>query len=512
MPNGKGGLFGGLNFDFGLPKGLAVRVDTRQDIANIRRNEIAERQKRIDSQTKAKMLTDDLQFGNASNPWDHKLLKDFTESKLNDIGKFVTNNPDWDTDPGKLLQLNQLKRSLIDNDIVLRSERIKAHKDAMDKWLNDPKNKEMVNFDEVLQKRKEYENYINTGSIDGVEGNNIEFVWQQPGLGIDLSGEFANRARTVGRQGSKDISIGNRYFNEKYVTREDMMTEALNMINDQGQVGVAIRKQFSDLKENDGVPENMTINQWVFDNLWNNRLEDKRDLIGSDVYKSRNGSAGSGNAKPYKSYFFDPLANPTNKTLEDLIDYNKDGSYTTLQGFKIPIRKEDGTVEYTAIESSRNMRIPADVKQRKEIIKQGEEIGVLTQYKIPLEDTNYIPIVEELGSHGLINSNEFAQWMGNNFDEAEDIEINDAKTIKKWTEEDKDGNEKHFLLVNAFTPHLFNSVSQVQHDQRYGTKSTTPFDPNVPGEEAIVIAGNDGRLHRFVGYDDNGQELWQTIQ
>lgn len=477
-------LFGGLSFDFGLPSGLAARVDTRQDIANLRQNEMLERQKRIDAETKAKLFADDLQFGKAANPWDHKILKDFTQNKVRELGKYVNENPDWNTDPFKFAQVKKLKNDLIDNDVVYRSQRIKAEYDAMNKWYDDPKNKELINMPEVGEMRNRYRNYINTGSADGVQGNNVEFAWQQPSMGVDLSAVFAQRARTVQRLGSRDYKSGLRFVNEQYVTKNDMMREAIDLTNDKGLQGISIRKQYQELLDAGQIPEKQGIQDWVFDNLWNNRNESSIKDISSSVYASRNGQKGSGNIRPYDTYFADPTTHPTNETLKDFVSWDKNGVDVTDQGFYM----KSGD-EYINIQSSRLSVIPGRPKAFKQIMGPNQ-IGVLTEFEIPLEDENYMSIVEELGQNGLINSTEWFQSMGNNFDEPENIEIN-SDMIRWKTWKDKDDNEKYSLIVNGFVPHLRNSINKVQHDQRFGTKAATPFDPAFPARQAIV--SDDGK-------------------
>ena len=500
------GLFGGIDLDFGTPLGLSLRVDTQRDIDNIRRDEMLERQRNIDAQTKAKLFADDIQFGNAANPWDHKLLKGFSESKVKEIGSFVTQNPDWNTNPQKLLQLKKLKNDLIDNDIVLRSERIKAHNDSMNKWLQDPKNKELISLPEVLKKRQEYDNYIKTGSIDGITGNGREFTWQQPEMGVDISSVFSQRAKLINRQGTRDFNQGNKFVTEQFVRREDVMSEAQNMIQDQGLTGIAIRKQYQDLVDNGSVNKETTIEQWAFDQLWNNRLESRRQAMTTGQYRSRNGGSGSGNVKPYRMHFTDPTIQPTQSTLKDWVSFDKNGVYTTTQGAKISMQMEDGSEQFVPLKSSINRTMKGVPKPFKRINPENpEEVLILTEYEIPLGNPEYVDIVEELGaSFGLLNSTEWFQFLGNNFDEAEDIEINDSKTLKIVDRKDKEGNDTKVLLMNAWTPHLFNSTAEAKHDQGFFTKTQVGFDPQFPGQQQAPILSGSG------DYLWNGQE-WVPI-
>jgi len=90
-------LFKGI--DFGLRQGLGVRIDTSKDIDNLHKNELLDRQNRIDAETKTKLFSDDLKFGKAANAWDHTVLKKLTGETITELGNYMTANPNWDRDP-----------------------------------------------------------------------------------------------------------------------------------------------------------------------------------------------------------------------------------------------------------------------------------------------------------------------------------------------------------------------------------------------------------------------------
>lgn len=489
------GLFGGINLDFGAPKGLALRVDTQQDIANIRADEVLQRQKEIDARTKAKLFADNIQFGNASNPWDHKLLKEFSEKRVREMGSFATQNPDWDTDPQKLLQLKVLGRGLVDNDIVLRSERIKQHNAQMNEWHNDPKNKELLSLPGVVQKRQEYENYVRTGSADGIAENKKEFVWQQPEIGVDLSGVFAQRAGSIDLQGSRDFQQGNKFVTEKFVRREDVMAEAMNMVADKGPIGIAIRKQYQDLVDAGGLPENTSIEQYVFDGIWNNRKAPKQSAITTQQFSSRNGGGqGQGHIAAYDDLYKFPDVQPSHAVLHHLVQQTKNGVYTTQEGIHLNMAAPGKPAEFIPIPGSLNRFIKGQPVPTKEISPTDKDLMFIkTKYEIPLEDPNFIDIVEGLGSLGQLESSEIAQILGNNFDEAEDIVNKSKGSIAIRSKTDKDGEEVgKFLELTGWTPSRRNVTARSLYSQEFHSKNKVGFSNEFPSQ-GVQFVSSDGK-------------------
>mgnify|MGYP000443958442 FL=1 len=96
--------------EIGLLTGLAQNMGYDQKINDLRWNEQQNQRALAESEGKAKMFADDLDFQNAVNEHDAPLIKEFAKNKINEIGKYVRENPDWIYNIDKRNQLNLMKK------------------------------------------------------------------------------------------------------------------------------------------------------------------------------------------------------------------------------------------------------------------------------------------------------------------------------------------------------------------------------------------------------------------
>ncbi len=189
-------LFGDV--DFGTATGLAYRHDWNAERRNLIAQEQLDRQSKLDASNRAKLFADELETTAVSNPWDNTQLQNFYQKRFKDIGKFVSENPDFRQDPSLFIQYNNMTRNLLDNEFVQKGMRIKSHRDNMNKWASNSKNLFPGAEDHLNQKRTEYANYVATGSIDGITGNKQEFIWSAPQDEVNLSEIFQNTGSAFG--------------------------------------------------------------------------------------------------------------------------------------------------------------------------------------------------------------------------------------------------------------------------------------------------------------------------
>src|SRR4051812_8149862 len=102
--------------EYGLVSGLAQSLDYDKRINDLRFHEAANQRALAENSAKQAMFADDLQYQNAANAHDHKIIQDYAQNKIKEIGKFVTDNPDWEINLDKRIQLDAMKKSLKDNE------------------------------------------------------------------------------------------------------------------------------------------------------------------------------------------------------------------------------------------------------------------------------------------------------------------------------------------------------------------------------------------------------------
>lgn len=218
--------------EYGLAKGLAYRHDVGQEIGLLMQQEQYARQARIDSQHRAELITAGLEFGNASNPYDHKLLKEFSDKQLEKIGQFVSENPDFQYNPAKLIYFQNLKKELVNNPIVERARRVDTNMAAFNSYVADPKNKAFIDDEWVREMKIQMDNYNLTGSVDSIFGNNKEFMFYAPEERIDIQAVTAERFGTMQYDGIQELGYDGY---KQFVSTDNMYKTALGLWNDPRQ-------------------------------------------------------------------------------------------------------------------------------------------------------------------------------------------------------------------------------------------------------------------------------------
>ncbi len=126
----------------------------------------------------ANMLTDDLEFTSAYSQYDNQELEKYVNGQLQKIGELVS-NPDVFYNPQKRLELQALKRSVVDNDIVRRSKRFQEERERLMDWIKT--NPDSKNDETVQQMMGRMNNYYKYGNADGEGLDEVkEFVFQDP--------------------------------------------------------------------------------------------------------------------------------------------------------------------------------------------------------------------------------------------------------------------------------------------------------------------------------------------
>lgn len=156
-----------MALEFGVRRGLAVRADWNQEIADQRYAYMLKKQAENEAEAKAKMFADDMQFQNAVNSHDNPIIKDFAKNKIYEIGKFIRNNPDWQKDVTKRQQYNLMIRELKDNPELIRGMQSDKSKAEWDQWR--VKNPEIANSPEGAALNQQWDNYLKHGNQFGEE-------------------------------------------------------------------------------------------------------------------------------------------------------------------------------------------------------------------------------------------------------------------------------------------------------------------------------------------------------
>ncbi|MFA7287678.1 MAG: hypothetical protein WC055_02260 [Melioribacteraceae bacterium] len=171
--------------EWGTLAGLTVKNNLDQQIQDAKYFDQQRRQNEVMNMQKAKMFSDDLEFQNGSNPYDDAIIKQENQRLVSDIGKYVTDNPDWTTNVYKASEVKRMKQSMKSTPAVLRSM---AYKDAMAKFNADlsevaknPNKYDAEAYDAIQQQVENYHKYGNQYGEEAAKKEGARpLVYQKP--------------------------------------------------------------------------------------------------------------------------------------------------------------------------------------------------------------------------------------------------------------------------------------------------------------------------------------------
>lgn len=204
--------------DFGTTSGLAYRHNYQQDIANLQRNEMLNERARAQAENKAAQIAEELKFGSADNEYDRNKLREFTTTKMNEIGGFMNSNPDYRFNPEKFMYYKQMANSLQDNEWVKRSMYHNAQLKEFQDYVS--KHPDIMTDEELEKTKSAILNYQKTGDVLGEEGQGRQFTFIPPQPHIDLAKHMAEQVKNMRKSGLDNSSNPDYYLN--YSTDQDI--------------------------------------------------------------------------------------------------------------------------------------------------------------------------------------------------------------------------------------------------------------------------------------------------
>ena len=177
--------------EWGLNTGLAVNLGFDDRINDLRVNEELTKRIQAENAAKVKLFSDDTDFKNATNPFDNKLIKEKMQKKVRDIGQFVTENPDYNTNINKMALYREKLRGLKDDPDLIRGmavdEQYKEYLKDMQEVAKDPRRHNLVAYDNI---GKSFKSYFDSGNKSGDPTKGIDPpTYSKPRDFIDLAGD-----------------------------------------------------------------------------------------------------------------------------------------------------------------------------------------------------------------------------------------------------------------------------------------------------------------------------------
>src|SRR5688572_20514368 len=101
--------------EFGQIAAYAQDLGYGQQVQDLRYREQMLRQQDELNKAKVKLFSDSLEFQQGGNAFDAPLVKAESEKIVQQLGEYMADNPDWESNIKKSSYINSLKRSLKDN-------------------------------------------------------------------------------------------------------------------------------------------------------------------------------------------------------------------------------------------------------------------------------------------------------------------------------------------------------------------------------------------------------------
>lgn len=156
--------------NIGEIRGLTVDAGVDDRINDLFRFDEANRRSKSLIEAKTAMFAQDMEFNNAMNQFDNPRIKDYAKKTISEIGKFVSENPDWSTNVNKRMWINMKKKELKDNPDLMRGiasdNAFKQMNADLAEVAKNPQQYDQGAYDMLLEQRN---NYLKFGNQKGEE-------------------------------------------------------------------------------------------------------------------------------------------------------------------------------------------------------------------------------------------------------------------------------------------------------------------------------------------------------
>lgn len=154
----------------GLTQGLAVDLQFGNRIDDLHRQQDYERRAKAEATARAKMNADEQTYQHATNQFDENLLKNDAKRIFSEIGRYRSENPDWEWNTDKRVFINDKLDQLKNNPHLLRSlQYSQAFKEYQSDLAEAQKNPQQWDTELLDKQGQQFQNYLKYGNVDGQE-------------------------------------------------------------------------------------------------------------------------------------------------------------------------------------------------------------------------------------------------------------------------------------------------------------------------------------------------------
>lgn len=471
--------------NYGTAEGLAYKHDWGTVMQQQDQNEQADSQAKINAQNQTAMMGDALATKTLSTRYDNQQLQQFAQGVYSDMGKFTMANPNWQTNVGQYTQFKNMQNSLTDNQWVRRSMNATTNYQSLIKHIQDNPGSEQDPA--VQQMLKQYDNYSKTGSSDGVEANQKDFIFANPDNKFDINADIeANFGKLKGdtnyAKPGQGVGIG---ATVTAVSPYAIKATAIATIN--GPNGWRYQNQWNNMSPSEQAFSGGNIIDWLAGlGAAHTETEVKR----GEVFKPEAGGGGNGRggngayANGADPFYIDVASKPKWSPIPTAYGAGmiplQDGKLSVNGGLKLQFTDGQGQPNWSVLNSYNGKVLDAKYNN----IMMNDADGVphaQVTVKIPIQSSS-----DEVftGPNPILSdqSHWFESW---NADENNDTQINDSWKGIASLEKDKDGNNTGNLIVTGYVPAPMSAAAV----QNYNTAAEGQHEANSEG-----YGGSYGKL------------------
>lgn len=207
----------------GLAKGLAVEHDFGADIQRLYQREDLRSQIRVEKERKAQLYGGMLEEGHVQGKFNTGRLEESYKQINDELANFVTNNPNWETDPGLFAQFSNITDQYLNNDIIREDMQVQEQFKALQGEINSGR----MTPQEMEQQMDRYTNYVENGGDPYVFVNPKKFEFNE------IIGESLK-------------NIGTQQYTEEYETEEGIRAYRTIKEPNKGAIQLEVNSTFAD--------------------------------------------------------------------------------------------------------------------------------------------------------------------------------------------------------------------------------------------------------------------------
>lgn len=484
--------------EFGVRQGLAVDMQWDQRINDLRYQQQQKQQAELAGKAQAKMYADDFAYKQPMNNFDNPRVKQYAQNQIKAIGKYVNENPDWETNIAKRGVYSQMLNDLKNGDDYRRGVQSDTNWEAAQKDMSDVKNADL-DFTPVKQQWENYQKYGNQfGEEAAKKDGPKQFVYSSPQSDIDVVQDALKTGQMLGTTDK----FGGPGFGAKTTFVEDKKIRDTAIGKFEGPNRSSYENAWKKLSDEQRSFYSNDKFKWA-EELVRAGTDVKKDA-GQYIYPSKEkGGAGAGNPEAYSLYStLDEI--PRNKTTainQEYIktispvvkDVNGKGTFASSDVLRYKVADGKGGYVYRTLSSFKGQTLP------------GYETGnYMNDYsgRAMIEVMTTVPMTPELtnAQNGLFTDD--AIW-GENYVPRPGME-NQVKPVKT--------DEGWFAQIPVWVPAQKNkyngqqfdnvalgqSMSNKSNDERSGLENKAKMDAMVRSYQAqgydAFIDNQTGRL------------------